>query len=112
MSQSDRRKLVRQADVLFRDGAISAKARDYLTDWAQSVRRRAKRPAEYNFLQRRFDSRFRRAGPAADPRTRQGETNRLVIKGLAGEAGQAEPLPQQPESDDDADGQALVVQAD
>ncbi len=43
-------KIVSKAETGYRMGAISGTARDYLVDWAQGTRRRAKRPEAYSFL--------------------------------------------------------------
>jgi hypothetical protein len=95
-------KVVRAAQHAFANGTINAKALSYLVGWANGTRRRAPRPAEYQFLNNR-------ASKVAEPRhmllppeeaARRPPPRQVVVIGCSA------PMP---EENDDAEPGALVV---
>ena len=99
------RKKTRDAALAAREaGAISTKARDYLTQWARGTRRRLPRPARYSFLEHRV-------GTMGDPQPiNLGSPMPNVIQPVRVAAldGHA-PLPLGDEEDDDADPGPLII---
>ena len=107
VAQATRRLIWTRAEKLYTTKHISGKARDYLVEWAQETRVRVARPSRYAFLEHRFRPGgvpvdvVRLAGPRLQP-------NLMVVK-HRGARGQRAALPLQPESDDDADENGVLV---
>lgn len=104
---ADRKAIARKAQEAHARSVISAKARDYLVQWSSSTRHRQPRPARYEFLNHRAEQPS--LGGVAGPPGRASAVMRVRVQGL-GVAGNARPpLPDVPESDDDAEGGALHI---
>jgi hypothetical protein len=103
----DGAKLTRTAEDLHRLHHISTKARDYLVDWATSMRRRKPKPEEYTFLAHSFaKSRFRAVGNPVPL-----EVHRVQVRGVAVAGAPAQLLPDGAESADDQDeGDLMIVE--
>ena len=98
-SESDRKKVVDAAQAARQAGAISPKARDYLTQWATGTRRRLPRPQQYRFLMHR-PSPLPAASLMPNHCTRPQGAPRPV---LVASVGTHEPLPLELEDEVDAD---------
>jgi hypothetical protein len=102
---TDGAKLTSTAEDLHRLHHISAKARDYLVEWATCVRRRKPKPEEYTFLSHSFKkSHFL---PVGNPPPL--EVHRVQVQGVAVAGAQAELLPDGADSADDQDEGDLVI---
>jgi hypothetical protein len=106
--EADGKKVISKAIELYRQGQISAKARDYLVDWTKGRRKRRPRPERYEFLEHSFkNSRFRPRGRPAP----LGEVLQVQVQGIAVGGARPEPLPDGAESGDDQDDGELVIEA-
>lgn len=107
MTPADRRAISTKAQDAFEKKYISAKARDYLHQWSCGVRRREPRPARFAFLNHRAQQPS--LGGVAGPPSGPSIVMRVRVRGLGGAGVANAPLPEEPESDDDAEGGALRV---
>jgi len=99
-------KVARVAQALFEKNVISAVARDYLVGWARGTRDRAKRPAQYSFLDHRPGALDLPAEGLRRP-PRQAEAQRVEVR-VRGVDGQALPMAQPDDANDDAEPGELV----
>ena len=103
--------VARRAEEAFAGGHISAKARDYLVQWATGVRRRLPKPEAYEFLNHRWN--VGQGGSCIPQASRRGArpVNLIRIQGVGHGGAVGGPLPANVESDDDAEQGPLILAA-
>ena len=103
--------VARRAEEAFAQRQVSAKARDYLVQWATGVRRRLPKPEAYAFLSHRWS--VSEGGSALPLAYRRGvhPVSVVRIQALGHGGAPAGPLPRNIESDDDADQGPLILAA-
>ena len=103
--------VARRAEEAFAGGHISAKARDYLVQWATGVRRRLPKPEAYEFLNHRWN--VGQGGSCIPQASRRGArpVNLIRIQGVRHGGAVGGALPANVESDDDAEQGPLILAA-
>ena len=91
--------------IAWKAGAIKAKARDYLTQWARATRPRLPRPSIYQFLMHRVHGWCEPDAVAAHPLALPNSARPVVVAAIGGHRA----LPVGPELDDDHEPGQLVI---
>ena len=103
-SDHDRKRVHDAALMVHHVGAISRKACDYLSHWAQGIRRRLPRPAYYHFLAHRVQG-ASTPNPVPLNLEVQGHARPVVVAAVGGH----HDLPMEAEPDDDCEPGPLVI---
>ena len=107
-SDADRKKVHDVALSVLKDGAISQKSCDYLTQWAKGTRRRLPRLPEYTFLNHRVTPNGQAPQDMHAHRPRLGHVPGPVL--VAADGNHEMFLPAEAELDNDVDGDELVIE--
>ena len=103
-SYHDRMRVHDAALMVHHVGAISRKACDYLSHWAQGIRRRLPRPTYYHFLAHRVQG-ASTPNPVPLNLEEQGHARPVVVAAVGGH----HDLPMDTEPDDDCEPGPLVI---